>query len=159
MLSLLDPRMWAVGIAALALAFGAGYLRGSSSVKVEWRAATLAAEESKAQEESRRVVTLERIAHEARQEADARAAHAAAARAESRRLRSQLANIAARAAPTCRSEAGGDPVGVLADVLGRADERAAALAAIADDARARGLACERAYDAVRGRAVLGQGRG
>ncbi|MNC60099.1 hypothetical protein D3C75_1099550 [compost metagenome] len=35
---------------------------------------------------------------------------------------------------------------VLADVLKRADQRAGDLAAIADQARVRGLTCEQAYD-------------
>jgi hypothetical protein len=38
---------------------------------------------------------------------------------------------------------------VLADVLGRADDRAGELAAALDASRAAGLACERAYDALR----------
>ena len=45
--------------------------------------------------------------------------------------------------------AGGDPIGVLADVLGRADQRAGELAAIADSARIRGLTCEAEYDRAR----------
>ncbi|MGQ3001305.1 MAG: DUF2514 family protein [Hydrogenophaga sp.] len=44
---------------------------------------------------------------------------------------------------------GPDPIGVLANVLGRADARAGELAGVADDRRVRGLACESAYDAAR----------
>lgn len=47
------------------------------------------------------------------------------------------------------STPGADPIGVLADVLGRADARAGELAGIADDRRVRGLACEGSYDAAR----------
>jgi hypothetical protein len=101
-------------------------------------------------EGARRVKDLEVIAHDARQEAELRAGAADRARAGERRLRAQVADLAARAAPACRSEAENDPIGVLAVMLGRADERAGRLAEIADEARARGLACERAYDAVRG---------
>jgi hypothetical protein len=43
-------------------------------------------------------------------------------------------------------EAGPAGAGVLADLLGRAEGRATALAAIADEARIRGLACEADYD-------------
>ena len=43
-------------------------------------------------------------------------------------------------------EAGTAAAGVLADLLGRAESRATALAAIADEARIRGLACEADYD-------------
>lgn len=44
----------------------------------------------------------------------------------------------------------GDAIGVLADVLGRADRRAGVLADYADAARAAGLKCERDYDALTG---------
>jgi hypothetical protein len=44
--------------------------------------------------------------------------------------------------------AAGDPAGVLADVLGRADERAGLLAEYADRARIAGQQCEAAYDAL-----------
>lgn len=54
----------------------------------------------------------------------------------------------ARSAPGY-STPGPDPIGVLADVLGRADARAGELAGIADDSRLRGLTCEAAYDAAR----------
>lgn len=42
----------------------------------------------------------------------------------------------------------GDPIGVLADVLGRADKRAGELADIADARYIAGRACERAYDSL-----------
>jgi hypothetical protein len=45
-------------------------------------------------------------------------------------------------------EAGPSRALVLADLLGRADERAARLAHAADEARARGLACEADYERV-----------
>lgn len=44
----------------------------------------------------------------------------------------------------------GDPLGVLADVLGRADARAGVLAEYADAARIAGASCERDYDALTG---------
>lgn len=47
------------------------------------------------------------------------------------------------------STPGPDPIGVLADVFGRADARAGKLAGIADDSRVKGLACEAFYDAAR----------
>lgn len=52
------------------------------------------------------------------------------------------ANTADVGAPT------GDHIGVLADVLGRADKRAGELADIADARYIAGRACERAYDAL-----------
>lgn len=47
------------------------------------------------------------------------------------------------------STPGPDPIGVLADVLGRADSRAGELAAVAQGSRIRGLNCEANYDAAR----------
>ncbi len=77
-------------------------------------------------------------------------------RVASQRLRDAAQDLAAIARSRCASspavtgsEAGGDPIGVLADVLGRADQRAGELAAIADSSRIRGLACEAQYDAAR----------
>ncbi len=57
-------------------------------------------------------------------------------------------NMARSAATAAEREATADAIGVLANVLGRADERAGILASTADQARARGAACERAFDTV-----------
>ena len=51
------------------------------------------------------------------------------------------------AAGQCTPDTG--PADLLADLQRRADDRAGELAHIADTARARGLACERAYDSAR----------
>lgn len=67
------------------------------------------------------------------------------------RVRLATAVAAARAAPAGGSEAAGDPIGVLADVFQRADDRAAVLADFADRSRVAGLACERSYDALKRR--------
>lgn len=50
--------------------------------------------------------------------------------------------------PRVVGPAAGDPIGVLADVLARADARAGILADYADRARAAGAQCERNYDAL-----------
>lgn len=91
------------------------------------------------------------------QQAHARvAADADAARLAAGRLRSDLADYIAahRAAAQARATAGqctpdAGALDLLADLQRRADERAGELARIADDARGRGRACERAYDAGR----------
>ena len=69
------------------------------------------------------------------------------------RLRGELADYLAqhRAAAQARAAAGQcapdtSPADLLADLQRRADDRAGELAHIADTARARGLACERAYN-------------
>ena len=59
----------------------------------------------------------------------------------------RAAAIARAAAGQCAPDPG--PLDLLADLQRRADDRAGELAHIADDARVRGLACERAYDSAR----------
>lgn len=87
-------------------------------------------------------------------------ADAATARTSADSLRGTADKLAARLAA---SQAGGNSctaatsaadaraVMVLADVLQRADQRAGELAETADQARARGVTCEQAYDGVSGR--------
>ncbi len=72
------------------------------------------------------------------------------------RLQRDLADYLAqhRAAAQARAAAGQcapdtAPADLLADLQRRADDRAGELAHVADTARARGLACERAYDSAR----------
>lgn len=59
----------------------------------------------------------------------------------------RTAATARAAAGQCTPDTG--PADLLADLQRRADDRAGELAHIADTARARGLACERAYDSAR----------
>lgn len=63
------------------------------------------------------------------------------------RMRKALTDYARR--HTCSPPGGeADPIEVLANVLARADELAEKFAGEADTARARGLACERSYNAL-----------
>lgn len=84
----------------------------------------------------------------------------AAADAVGERLRNQLARVSQRYASACaKADAAAATagvrtseacaVGVLADLLGKEQHRARTYAAEADEARAAGLTCERAYDAAR----------
>jgi len=95
-------------------------------------------------------------------DADAQAAVAAADTGRARavdarnRLQRDIADYLTqhRAAAQARAAAGQcapdtAPADLLADMLRRADDRAGELAHVADTARARGLACERAYDSAR----------
>jgi len=107
-------------------------------------------------EESRRAADIERIARAEREAQQARAAAAVRTRAAAVSLRDAaraatdaLAAEAARDPGAAeRGETTAGPGLVLADVLGALGERLADMAATADDARARGIACERAYDAL-----------
>lgn len=113
--------------------------------------ATVAAVEAVRNEERRRLAAVEKVRDDAQKQAAAAAADAAGARDERDRLRAR-ANTLARAAVT-RDPAlaeggpsGGAAVDLLAYMLGRAVDRAEALAGIADRARIAGLACERYWE-------------
>jgi hypothetical protein len=103
-------------------------------------------------ENTRRVEALQEVTRYANQSrARIEADRVAAVRARDELQQRLAATVAAaRAASTAGGPPAGDPIGVLADVLSRADERAGVLAAYADRARAAGAACERAYDALTG---------
>jgi hypothetical protein len=156
--------------AALMSALTGGYLYwthhqrdiGRAEVQLKWdasvslqRAAALAESESNARETLRRIEKQQenQLAQDrklAQARADAGRNDAAAGQ-----LRAQLADTArqwrdALDHPATGREcaAAGDAIGVLADVLGRADRRAGVLAAYADAAHAAGLKCEADYDAL-----------
>ena len=126
--------------------------------------AAAAAAERKAREQSETYRAKEqelRNAHD-KIERETQAALAAAtagadrAVAAGQRLRRELADYltahreratAAAAANQCAPD--GPALDLLAELFRRADQRAGELAAVADNARARGAACERAHDAAR----------
>ena len=125
-------------------------------------AAATAEREAREQSETYRAKEKElRDAHdkiERETQATLAAATAGADRAAAagQRLRRELADYltahreratAAAAAGQCTPDTG--PADLLADLQRRADDRAGELAHIADTARARGLACERAYESAR----------
>lgn len=117
--------------------------------------ATVAAIEAVRNEGRRRMAAVESVRDDAQKQAAAAVADAAGARDERDRMRARanaLAHAAANRDPTLAS---GSPTGavavdLLAYMLGRAIDRAEALAGIADRARIAGLTCERAYESVRG---------
>ena len=104
-------------------------------------------------EDLRRIKEQSEIANEAKQQRDVAFADARAAGRVADQLRERLAAYVAErrandSAAAIGSPPAGDPIGVLADVLGRCDRRAGILAEYADAARIAGQACERAYDAL-----------
>lgn len=137
---------------------------GEDRVRAEWAAAEkVAIEEELAQatrnaQETQRRLKAQKEAQDAHQKELDRA-RAAAGRADTAagELREQVDRLAAAArAGACNpaaagnGAAAGDPIGVLADVLRRADERAGVLARFGDESRAAGAECERQYDALTG---------
>lgn len=176
-MSLLDPRIWLAAILALSAATGLGYWRGHSAgaaaVQARWDAdttklqlasaqAALKAEQVNRQREQELRHAAESNTRQTKSAlADARRA-GAAADAAGTRLRQQVAQLVAASKRAACPGAGtgtasqANPTGsaaldLLADLHARTDAAAGAIAAVADDARIRGLACERQYDAVTSR--------
>ncbi|MCW5648339.1 MAG: DUF2514 family protein [Ramlibacter sp.] len=135
----------------LAAADARGYQRRAA----EQNATDLRASQSNARETIRRLETQD--ANQRKQDAELAAARSDAGRnaRDAEQLRQQNADAARRwsaalghtpAVEDCT--AAGDAIGVLSDVLSRADRRAGLLASYADAAHAAGLKCERDYDAL-----------
>ena len=155
----LIPRSVLAGLLVIALA-GAGW----QSVRLhaaehDLRDLQLALAQAQAEaervaraEETRRAAAITEVQTHARRQIARAQADAAGARAAADSLRQRAAEYASAAACDPAAATGGDaapgPGLVLADLLGRAADRAVELAAAADQARAAGDACQRAYNAL-----------
>ncbi|AOK00204.1 DUF2514 family protein [Burkholderia vietnamiensis] len=151
----LDPRVWLVVIAATVGGIAGGYFKGHAdgtrATVVAAQKALLAAVAAARAEEQRRTAAQSEIAKDANQQRTAALADAFAARAAAGSLQQRVDQLVAAARhPTAAAggPAAGDALDLLADVLGRADERAGELAEYADRARIAGQQCERDYDAL-----------
>lgn len=104
-------------------------------------------------EQQRRIEAMEEITREANERIAQIQMDAAVSAASADSLREQLARIRASSHTTASSGCppAADTIGVLADVLTRADARAQRLARIADERGAAGVACEKAYEALIGK--------
>ncbi|RQR87624.1 MULTISPECIES: DUF2514 family protein [unclassified Burkholderia] len=154
-MTILDPRVWLAFIVALAITAGGGYLKGyhdaDQSATVSDQAKQIRDLKAERDESNRRAAAQSENAKDASKQrtaalADAFAAHAAAGSLQQRV--DQLVAAARHPATATGSPAAGDALDLLADVLGRADQRAGELAAYADAARIAGQQCERDYDAL-----------
>lgn len=129
---------------------------GAAENKAEVAQASMKIAQDNATKSAQIVATQQGVIHDAQVQASASSAAAARAAAARDAFRVQLdAYVSASRGPhypgpASGSEAisGGDPIGVLADVLGRADARADITEGVADARRIRATACERAYDAL-----------
>ncbi|HDP0189786.1 TPA: DUF2514 family protein [Salmonella enterica subsp. enterica serovar Concord] len=145
--------------------YSAGYSDADQHWREEWAqrdardATALAQRQAEARaEEQRRQGEIDAIRKQASQQLAGVQADADRARAASRGLHDRADKLARQLADrerACgagtpgRSEAETSGAVLLADLFRRADDRAGQLAKDADEARARGLACEAAYDAVK----------
>lgn len=154
-MTILDPRVWLAFIVSLAITAGGCYFKGHADGV---RATTVAAQKDQAKavdtaraEEQRRTAAQSEIANDANQQRTAALADAFAARAAAGSLQQRVDQLVAAArnpTATTGSPAAGSALDLLADVLGRADQRAGDLAEYADRARIAGQQCERDYDAL-----------
>jgi hypothetical protein len=131
---------------------GASVRANFEAYKTQQTEQRLLADRAQRSEEQRRQAGVDQEVKDAQAHiAAARAAAATAALAADELRGARDATVARARARSCPAapgtpDAAGDPIGVLADVLGRADARAGLLAEIADERGAAGLLCERAYD-------------
>ena len=151
--------VWAWAVCA-ALAWGGIQHHRARAAGDVLRAAERAAAAQEAQALRQSITETERRVQAQQEAASAAHAHlerarrdAAAARAAADRVRDAARAFAASAAadgaaPAGRCQAAERAAGVLSELLGRAVDRAAVLADLADRSRAAGQACERAYDAL-----------
>jgi cytoskeletal protein RodZ len=148
--------VWVVGAA---LAWGGWQRHRATSAaetlrQAQQQAAAVEAEALRTSitETERRLSAHQEIASAATVTAQANARAAASARAAADRLRRDAAAAASAAAssPAVAGDctAANDAARVFAELLGRATDRAVELAAVADEARTAGAACERAYDSL-----------
>jgi len=153
--SWIDPRLWGALLLAIVVGVAGGYWKGhhdaDQSATVASQAKQIKDLTDERDEYRQRVETQSGVIDDAKKAADRATADAAANASDAAGLRRQLANYTAsvrHSTAVCASAPAGDPIGVLADVLSRADERAGKLAQFADAAHIAGLACERSYDAL-----------
>lgn len=156
-----------LAIAGMLACLWVAYSHGVSVTTVEWQgkwnkqAEQLATAKANAEfkareEEQRRQASIDKVRDDAekqiaRAESDALAARYAAdgVLEQAKRLAARAGKCPSNSTTTQSGAPAAEPSVVLADVLGRADARAGELAAAYDRSRAAGLACERAYDALR----------
>lgn len=142
---------WAYAI-ALALAWGGFQHHRATAAVNELAEVREAAYRAALIETTRRLTVQQEVTHAADLALAQARADADGAALAADRLRSAARNAASRAcsaAPAGPGAAASAPAVVLADVLQSADSRAGELAAAVDAARVAGIACERAYEALR----------
>ncbi|WP_295986489.1 DUF2514 family protein [uncultured Variovorax sp.] len=162
MAALMNPRVWiAIGIAlALGLAGAFIYRAGKAVVRQDFDAYKLAqqdarilADRARALRTQARQAAVDKEARDGQERIAALEADLAGARADGERMRNLYRTAAQRARDLPRTAGAGasqpdpDPIGVFADLLGRADAREEVIRGYADRLRVAGSVCERGWDA------------
>lgn len=157
--------VFAAGVGAVVVGFGRHQREAGrqevralwSAEKVEQQRAVIANQAAATAETQRRLDAMQRNIDETHAQLDRANADAGAARSAYDRLRQQQARYLAAVRPGSPASgpatSTGSPttsvaVDLFADLFSESDEGAGILAAALDSARAAGLACERAYDAL-----------
>ncbi|KML56364.1 hypothetical protein VL15_16245 [Burkholderia cepacia] len=153
----LDPRIWLAVIVAIFVGAATGYSKGHRDADRSARVADQARQiddlKTERNEIRRRLAAQQEIATDAAKERDQARADAAVADGAADGLRRQVVALVAdvrRAGASAGSASAVDALDLLADLFGRADERAGELAKIADERGIAGQQCERSYDALIG---------
>lgn len=159
-------RQLTVALLLLAL-YTAGYQQGANTSERRWKLRwserdiaqaqlTATLEANNRAEEQRRYAEMEQVTQHAEQQLAALRDDAAAARTAAERLRHTVAQLQRGRGDTGKDAgsgnagaSGGAGCAVLADVLAESVERNQQLAAEADRRRIAGLACERAFEAMK----------
>ncbi|KWE55960.1 MULTISPECIES: DUF2514 family protein [Burkholderia] len=147
----IDPRIWLLVVTGAACGYFKGHRDADQSAKVVDQARQIDDLTNERNEFRRRLAAQEEIATDAAKQRDQAAADAAVAGAAADGLRRQVAALVAdarRAGAAIGGPATGNALDLLAEVFGRADERARELAKIADERGIAGQQCERSYDAL-----------
>ncbi|AXF20560.1 hypothetical protein CUJ89_08735 [Burkholderia pyrrocinia] len=152
---LVDPRFWLVVVVTTFVGSAVGYFKGhhdaDQSTIVETQAKRIRNLVGERDESDRIARQQQGNAEDAAKQRNQARADAAAAASAADGLRKQVAGFVERArhsAASSGSQATGDALDLLADVLVRADARAGELARIADERGIAGQQCQADYDAL-----------
>ncbi|WP_175804940.1 DUF2514 family protein [Burkholderia ambifaria] len=151
----MDSKYLAAAVVAVAVGVAGGYIKGhrdaDQAATVETQAKRIRDLVAERDESDRIARQQQENAKDASKKRDEAMADAAAADAAAVGLRKQVTGLIERTrhtAASAGSTATGDALDLLADLFGRADERAGELAKIADERGIAGQQCERDYDAL-----------